>query len=264
MAASTRRSTCTGAAEPSATTCPSCSTRSSLAWLAERQVADLVEQQRPLVGAADQAGPVLARVGEGAPAVAEQLALDQRLGQRGAVDGHELAGPARQLVDLAAPPPPCRCRSRPASRMATREGARSAAVWKVWASDGHEGGQAGAEHAERLGRDGGGHPRGAGRRCGPPRTSRRRAARARLIGWPPSAGAVARAADPRSCALPSAARARRACSPDMVPSGTSMRARPGPTALAPSGPPRPSTTSDTPDRSKAIPPSSGRSPHSTR
>ena len=54
-----------------------------------RHVADLVEQERAAVGLEKQAAMVLARVGEGAATVTEQLALEQVLGNRGTVDGEE-------------------------------------------------------------------------------------------------------------------------------------------------------------------------------
>jgi hypothetical protein len=66
-----------------------------------RQLADLVEQQRAVRGGGDEARPVLDRAGEGAPAMTEQLALDERLGQRAAVDGDEPPAPARQRMQRA-------------------------------------------------------------------------------------------------------------------------------------------------------------------
>ena len=64
-------------------------------------IADLVEEQGPPVG---QLEPPLAlgrRAGERALLMAEQLALEQRLGQRRAVDGHERPGTVsgRRLMD---------------------------------------------------------------------------------------------------------------------------------------------------------------------
>ena len=56
----------------------------------QRHVADFVEEQCSAAGLQDLAGPsVLRCVGEGAARVAEQLALDQRFRNRGAVDGDE-------------------------------------------------------------------------------------------------------------------------------------------------------------------------------
>ena len=55
----------------------------------QRQVADLVEEQGAAVGDLDLAECRLGGAGEGALLVAEQLAFEQRLGNRGAVDGDE-------------------------------------------------------------------------------------------------------------------------------------------------------------------------------
>jgi PAS domain S-box-containing protein len=65
----------------------------------ERHVADLVQEDRPVVALLELADPLPVRPGERAPLVAEQLALDQPLGQRGTVDGEErLVGPAAVVV----------------------------------------------------------------------------------------------------------------------------------------------------------------------
>src|SRR5260221_4596682 len=66
---------------------------------AERQLADLVEEQRAAVGHLEAAGFLLGGAGERALLVAEQLALDQRLGERRAVDrdARPLRAPARAL-----------------------------------------------------------------------------------------------------------------------------------------------------------------------
>lgn len=74
--------------------------------LRERHVADFVEKQRAAVGLRDLAGAAaLACAGERAVLVAEQLGLDQRIGQRGAVDGDERAvGARRRLVQRAGEP----------------------------------------------------------------------------------------------------------------------------------------------------------------
>ncbi|VWC31545.1 hypothetical protein BPS26883_06440 [Burkholderia pseudomultivorans] len=62
----------------------------------ERHVADFVEKQRAAVGQRDLAArAVLARAGERAGRIAEQLALDQRFRQRAAVDGDERPRAAR-------------------------------------------------------------------------------------------------------------------------------------------------------------------------
>src|SRR6185312_16024840 len=69
---------------------------------AERQLADLVEEQRAAVGHLEPAGLLFGRAGERALLVTEQLALDQRLGQRGAVDGDARAlRAARGAMDRA-------------------------------------------------------------------------------------------------------------------------------------------------------------------
>ncbi|OGL00334.1 MAG: hypothetical protein A3E31_01655 [Candidatus Rokubacteria bacterium RIFCSPHIGHO2_12_FULL_73_22] len=57
------------------------------------EVGDLVEEQRAAVGQLEAALLAPGRTGERALLVAEQLGLEQRLGQRRAVDGHE--GPLR-------------------------------------------------------------------------------------------------------------------------------------------------------------------------
>ena len=59
----------------------------------ERHLADLVQQQGPPVGQLELAGIARQRPGEGAAHVAEQLGLQQVLGDRGAVDGHEGLAP---------------------------------------------------------------------------------------------------------------------------------------------------------------------------
>ena len=63
-------------------------------------VPDLVEEDRAAVGQFEQSLLPRPRVGEGAPLVAEQLALQQRLRNGGAGDVHEGAvGPLRGVVD---------------------------------------------------------------------------------------------------------------------------------------------------------------------
>ena len=67
-----------------------------------RHVADLVEEQRALVGELDLAAAAGHRAGERAPLVAEQLALQQPLGEGAAVHHHERAEAAVALgVDEA-------------------------------------------------------------------------------------------------------------------------------------------------------------------
>ena len=57
----------------------------------QRQLADLVEEERALVGAWNLPGAARDRAGEGALHVAEELALDEVLGDGAAVDGDERA-----------------------------------------------------------------------------------------------------------------------------------------------------------------------------
>ena len=54
-----------------------------------RHLADLVEEQRAAVGQLEAALPAIGGAGEGALLVAEDLALEQRLGNRRAVDRDE-------------------------------------------------------------------------------------------------------------------------------------------------------------------------------
>jgi len=58
-----------------------------LQWKGE--LPDLVEEERSVAGLLDQAGPVGSRLGEGSPAMTEELALEKRLRNRAAVDGDE-------------------------------------------------------------------------------------------------------------------------------------------------------------------------------
>ncbi len=74
----------------------------------QRQLADLVEEQRAAVRLQEEAGARAARVGEGAPRVTEELALEQRLGNRGAVDRDE--GPRSRAGC-------CRCSARATSSL---------------------------------------------------------------------------------------------------------------------------------------------------
>ena len=72
--------------------------RQQLRLRRQPEIADLVEEQRPAVGDLDQAQLALAGVGEGAALVAEQLALDQGLRDRGAVELDERAARPRRAV----------------------------------------------------------------------------------------------------------------------------------------------------------------------
>ena len=60
-----------------------------LALDVERQIADLVEEQRAALGELDLAGDAAIGAGERAALVAEELALDELRRQRRAVDGDE-------------------------------------------------------------------------------------------------------------------------------------------------------------------------------
>src|SRR5262249_54175582 len=67
-----------------------------------RHVADLVEEERAAVGLDEEARLVAERSSERTAHVAEELALEQRLGERSAIDGDERTGAARAvLVDRA-------------------------------------------------------------------------------------------------------------------------------------------------------------------
>src|SRR5206468_5374990 len=62
----------------------------------QREIGDLVEEERAAVRQLEAAFLAPGRPGEGAFLVAEQLGLEERLWKRRAVDGHERAGaPAR-------------------------------------------------------------------------------------------------------------------------------------------------------------------------
>ena len=67
------------------------STRRSFACIVGGMLADLVEEHGPPGGRLEQAGLGLVGAGERALLVAEQLALEQALGERRAVDGDEAA-----------------------------------------------------------------------------------------------------------------------------------------------------------------------------
>ena len=78
-----------------------------------RQVADLVQEHRAAGRDLELALARAVRVGERAALVAEQLALEQRLGDRAAVDRHERPGcAAGSPRGWRARSAPCRCRSR--------------------------------------------------------------------------------------------------------------------------------------------------------
>ena len=67
----------------------------------ERQLADLVQEERAPPGGPDQPIPPLLGTGEGPSLVAEQLGLDQRAGQRSTVDGDEGPSPTGLGVQRA-------------------------------------------------------------------------------------------------------------------------------------------------------------------
>ncbi len=62
------------------------------------ELADLVEEQRAAVGGGEQPGAIAHRAGERAAHVAEQLALEQRVGDRADVDADERPLVARRQV----------------------------------------------------------------------------------------------------------------------------------------------------------------------
>jgi hypothetical protein len=67
-----------------------------------RKRVDLVEEQCPPLGERHEPGLVLTRIGERAAAVAEQLVLDERLGERAAVHGEErVSAPRARVVEGA-------------------------------------------------------------------------------------------------------------------------------------------------------------------
>ena len=108
-----RTSTLTVVLVPSGSKVPSCSTRSSLACAGRGSSATSSRNRVPPWAALKRPSRSLDRAGEGAPLVAEQLGLDQRLGQRPAVDHHEGAvARARCARAACGRPAPCRCRSR--------------------------------------------------------------------------------------------------------------------------------------------------------
>ncbi len=116
VAAITRTSTLIVRADPSRSTSPSCSTRRTLACVFGAHVADFVEEDRAVVGLLELADLLLGRAGERALLVAEQLRLDQLLGDRRAVDLHEpLAAAQAVAVDRARDQLLARRRSRRAA-----------------------------------------------------------------------------------------------------------------------------------------------------
>ena len=96
VAAMTRTSTLYALVEPTGRTCISCSTRRSLTCSAGRQLGDLVEEDRALVGAAEEAERIGHGARERAAHVPEELRLEQVAGDRAAVDRDERALRARR------------------------------------------------------------------------------------------------------------------------------------------------------------------------
>ena len=113
MAASTRTSTEVSTLLPRRRSLWSSSTRSSLACVPDRHLADFVEQQGAAFGQFEAAGAAFERAGERAFFVAEDFALDQRFGNGRAIDRERKACcGADSGRGWCAPPVPCRCRSR--------------------------------------------------------------------------------------------------------------------------------------------------------
>ncbi len=98
-----------------------------LALQVQRQVADLVEEQRAARRGLEAARAILARVRERAFAMAEQLALEQRLAHCAEVHGHEhLAGALRLTRAAGARRALCRRRSLRGSARSRRSAPRGA------------------------------------------------------------------------------------------------------------------------------------------
>ena len=100
VAASIRTSTRRVRDEPRRSNSPAASTRSNFACCDWRHVRDLVEKQGAAVGELEAPHAVGWRIGERAAHVAEQLALEHRLGDAARVHRHHRpAGSRRQRVD---------------------------------------------------------------------------------------------------------------------------------------------------------------------
>ena len=93
----------------------SCERAQELGLQLERELADLVEEQRAAVGALEGARALAVGAGEGAALVAEQLALDERARERRRSRRPRTGRSARGLASWMARArrAPCRCRSRP-------------------------------------------------------------------------------------------------------------------------------------------------------
>ena len=102
-----------GLASPSGLISPDSRKRSSLGCRSRLELADLVEEQRAVLGGADEAGVVAVGAGERAAAVAEQLAFEHLARDGGAVERHErLVRRGRSSGGWRGRGSPCRCRSR--------------------------------------------------------------------------------------------------------------------------------------------------------
>ena len=73
--------------------------RRILGWTTGTDIADLIQEQRTVVGDLHDAGFGGTGVGEGALFVTEQLALDQRVRDRGAVQRHERCAGAEAVLE---------------------------------------------------------------------------------------------------------------------------------------------------------------------
>ena len=89
MVAMNRTSMSTGRSAPIGVIFFSSIARRSFDWRPERHLADLVEEEGAAARQLEVAPTRLGRPGERAPAVAEELGLEQLLGDRGAIDGDE-------------------------------------------------------------------------------------------------------------------------------------------------------------------------------
>ena len=126
VAQRTRTSTRNGSFSPTRRISPDSRNRSSLTWMLLSSSPTSSRNSVPPL--ATSKSPLRLRVGagEGALAVAEQLALDQVLGQGAAVDRDERRGrPGGSCRGGCGRSAPCRCRSRPGSGRWRRSARRS-------------------------------------------------------------------------------------------------------------------------------------------
>ena len=121
VAAITRTSAAMVRVPPTRSNSRSCSTRRILACMDSGMSPISSRKSVPSLGELEAAGPRPHRAGEGAALVAEQLGLEQPLGDRRAVDRDERPVLARRSAGGSrGPAPPCRCRSRPGSARSGR------------------------------------------------------------------------------------------------------------------------------------------------